>query len=91
VEINVPESLIEVPDLSNLSLDAVEQCKEFGARWLNFGASVVLEVPSIIIPRGTNLLLNPKHPDFNQCQFKSPQPFSFDPRLIKSGPVEISE
>jgi len=41
--------------------------------------SVVLSVPSVVIPSGVQF--NPNHPDFSKIRFSAPEPFAFDPRL----------
>jgi RES domain-containing protein len=41
-------------------------------------------VPSVIVPREMNYLINPAHPRFGQLVWNPPQPFRFDPRLIHS-------
>jgi RES domain-containing protein len=41
-------------------------------------------VPSVIIPREMNYLINPTHPQFDELMWRDPQPFRFDPRLISS-------
>jgi len=41
-------------------------------------------VPSVIIPREMNYLISPVHPQFEQLAWGEPQPFRFDPRLIRS-------
>jgi RES domain-containing protein len=42
----------------------------------------VLAVPSAIVPRETNYLLNPAHPDFRRLRIGRPEPFSLDPRML---------
>ena len=42
----------------------------------------VQAVPSVIIPREMNYLINPAHPQFDQLRFGEPMPFRFDPRLL---------
>jgi RES domain-containing protein len=44
----------------------------------------VQAVPSVIIPREMNYLISPVHPQFDQLMWGDPQPFRFDPRLIRS-------
>jgi hypothetical protein len=29
-----------------------------------------------------NLMINPRHPDFAKLELGTPEPFSFDPRLV---------
>lgn len=57
--------------------------QRLGDDWARTAASAVLEVPSAIIPREKNYLLNPLHPDFGKIVAGEPEKFSFDPRLIK--------
>lgn len=56
----------------------------FGERWLKAGRSAVLSVPSVVIPRERNLIINPVHAAFGRLSLVSVDPFSFDPRLWRS-------
>ncbi len=65
-------------------IDPVPQSiKELGDRWVQRQQSVILKVPSAIIPSEHNYLINPSHPDFKKVVIHSPQEFPFDPRLLK--------
>jgi RES domain-containing protein len=55
--------------------------KDIGSRWIAGNRTVLLSVPSAVIPSERNYLLNPNHPDFSLVRFRSPQPFKFDRRL----------
>jgi RES domain-containing protein len=44
----------------------------------------VQAVPSVIIPREMNYLISSVHPRFGELVWSAPQPFRFDPRLIRS-------
>lgn len=55
---------------------------EWGDRWVKEARSPALEIPSVIIPSESNLLLNPAHPDFRKIRIGTPQEFAFDPPLI---------
>jgi RES domain-containing protein len=57
--------------------------KDLGTGWARAGRTAVLFVPSSVIPRETNVLLNPAHPDFPNIRLHPAEPFSFDPRLWK--------
>ena len=57
-----------------------------GDEWFRSGRSVVLEVPSAVIPFERNFILNPLHKDFAQIKIGSPQKFEFDSRLAKLWP-----
>ncbi|VGO16751.1 hypothetical protein PDESU_05343 [Pontiella desulfatans] len=54
-----------------------------GDRWVRGQSSVVLEVPSVLIPGESNYLINPRHPNFGKLRIGAPEPFEFDPRLLK--------
>lgn len=54
-----------------------------GTKWARELRSAILQVPSVIIPREHNFILNPSHKDFRKLTIGSPEPFTFDPRLWK--------
>ncbi|HEY2801701.1 MAG TPA: RES family NAD+ phosphorylase [Chthoniobacterales bacterium] len=53
-----------------------------GDEWVHAARSVVLSVPSAIIPAECNFLLNPAHPDFRRLRIAKPLDFVFDPRIV---------
>ena len=60
-----------------------ESVRAIGDRWVQNQESVILKVPSAIIPTESNYLINPSHPDFKKMVIHSSQQFSFDSRLLK--------
>ena len=60
---------------------------ELGTKWVRGAATAVLAVPSAIVPRETNYLLNPAHPEFGRIKIDRPEPFSLDPRMLGRRPV----
>jgi RES domain-containing protein len=58
--------------------------KRIGDDWALKGGSVILAVPSIIIPEETNYLINPAHPHFKKILIRKPVLFAFDRRLIRN-------
>ena len=52
-----------------------------GQRWLTEAKTAVLSVPSAVVPRERNLILNPAHKDFARLAIGQPEAFSFDPRM----------
>ena len=54
-----------------------------GDEWAREARSVVLEVPSVLIPGESNYLINPRHPGFKKLKIGVPEPFAFDSRLSK--------
>ncbi len=55
--------------------------QRIGTRWVETGRSVVLSVPSAVIPSATNYLINPRHPDFSALKISDPRPSEVDVRL----------
>jgi RES domain-containing protein len=53
-----------------------------GDVWVREKRSLVLEVPSAVMPGEFNFLLNPTHPDFRKLVIGEPEPFTFDRRLL---------
>ncbi len=62
---------------------APEGLRELGAEWVREGKTAALAVPSAVVPREANVLLNPAHPDFEAIEIDAPEPFRFDPRMWK--------
>ncbi|MDO8736279.1 MAG: RES family NAD+ phosphorylase [Thermoleophilia bacterium] len=60
----------------------VADTQEIGTRWANSGKSLLLFVPSVLVPEEHNVLINPLHPEFRKVK-KRIEAFSFDPRLVK--------
>lgn len=55
--------------------------RAIGDLWAKEELSAVLKVPSVVIPREHNYLLNPNHPDFTKIRIGKPIAFHFDPRI----------
>ena len=53
-----------------------------GDNWVKSNASVILAVPSVVIPKELNYLINPRHPDFAKLKIEPPTDFTFDQRLF---------
>lgn len=52
-----------------------------GDLWLAEQRSVVLRVPSVIVPAESNYVLNPSHRDFTKIAIDPPEELRIDPRL----------
>ena len=57
--------------------------QQLGDDWIESNVSVILAVPSAVIPDELNYLINPKHRDFARLKIAPPSDFAFDPRLLK--------
>jgi len=65
------------------SIPALDATRSLGTCWVRDTESLALAVPSVVLPKENNVLLNPRHPDFVQVSFGTPEPFTFDPRLVE--------
>ena len=72
-------------DLRDLAAEAVATIPAdpaaFGDAWLRAQRTPVLQVPSLIVPESSNLLLNPAHPDAARAGVIARRRFTFDRRL----------
>ncbi len=59
--------------------------RELGTTWANSMETAILVVPSAVLPRERNYLINPRHPDFSRVAFHDAEPFFFDKRLTAHG------
>ncbi len=61
------------------------ETQNLGSEWIKEEKSTVLKVPSVIISREFNYILNPRHTDFNKIKIHKPTVFTFDARMYKIG------
>lgn len=71
-----------------MSPGAIPTTQALGDAWVRSNASVLLAVPSAVIPQELNYLFNPKHPQAGSLTLGEPQPFRYDPRLLKLRPAD---
>jgi RES domain-containing protein len=86
--IRFPESEVETVDGALLpahwrQFPSPPETQALGDTWVVNGQSLVLRVPSAIVPAASNYLINPAHPGFAAAIIEPPQRFAFDPRLLK--------
>lgn len=55
-----------------------------GRAWLDEGNALALRVPSAILPEESNVIVNPRHPDYARVEMTVIRPFAFDGRMFKS-------
>ena len=66
------------------ALPIPQSTRLIGDTWTGKQASLILEVPSVVVPQESNYLLNPAHPDIKQLRIGKEQSFAFDPRILKT-------
>lgn len=54
---------------------------DWGSRWVREGTSLVAEVPSVIVPEESNVLINPAHPDAATLRAVKLRKWLYDQRL----------
>lgn len=55
----------------------------FGSDWARSGRSLVLRVPSVVLPAESNYVFNPLHPDAERFSIGEAVPLALDPRLVQ--------
>jgi RES domain-containing protein len=89
LELEVPETSVErvseqalLQLLRNAPEDELErETQRFGTRWVKDMRSLVLEVPSMVMPLERNYLLNPLHPEMKAVKVMRRELVTLDPRL----------
>ncbi len=86
--IEVPDTLITTIDIEKIPDDWNKipvpiEIQNFTMQWIVEEQYLGLKVPSIIIPKEKNLLVNPMHPKFDKVKLLDIEPFCFDIRLLK--------
>jgi RES domain-containing protein len=89
LEIDVPDSIAATEVLIDTlgpnwrNTPAPESLQNIGLAWRLSRETCVLAVPSAILPREWNYLLNPAHLEFQRVTLKGRELFAFDRRLVK--------
>ena len=55
--------------------------QQIGDEWLRSKSTVVLKIPSAIVPEENNYLINVSHPNFKKIKLKRVETFQFDARI----------
>jgi RES domain-containing protein len=63
--------------------------KDFGTDWVLGRSTLVMDVPSVIVPRERNVILNPLHAGMRQVKARNLGRFAYDTRLLKRIPARI--
>ena len=85
LEVSAADSVaVETVDPDKLPADwamRTEITRQIGTEWLESARTALLRVPSALVPRTTNMLLNPKHPDAKRAKIVSVWTYPFDNRI----------
>jgi RES domain-containing protein len=82
------DSLVVAIELEDVPADwrqnpPAPSTQRLGDEWIARRESAVLRVPSALVPRESNYVLNPRHPDFSTIRVGEPEPVAMDPRLLR--------
>lgn len=88
LEIYAPEDLAieKIEDWAKLPKDWPKKhtvTRALGDQWLDRNSAALLQVPSALVPRTSNFLLNPLHPDAAKIGITSVSRQGLDPRLLQ--------
>ncbi len=64
------------------ALPAGSVSRHHGDDWLAAGHPLLLEVPSVVLPEESNVLINPLHRDAHKVKATMVRPFAYDARLV---------
>jgi RES domain-containing protein len=83
-EVFIPEECIgwELPPNPVKDENCLSVTRTWGDAWLLSRKSLLAEVPSVIVPEETNLLLNPLHPAHGEVVAEIVRPWVYDARLL---------
>jgi RES domain-containing protein len=84
VGIEIPQTL-PFEEIHSIPADP-KAFRQLGDEWLQHNGTAVLRVPSVLVPRQWNVLINPAHPLFASIKIVDQSPFAFDSRLLSSLP-----
>ena len=90
IEVDAPDGMAG----ENISADELERqntnwrseialTRSLGDEWLRGARTAILRVPSVILPKSTNVLLNPAHPDAKRARIVSTTRPPYDRRLFQ--------
>ncbi len=87
VAIEVPENSIDEISYAEIKDELKanglnSDFKSIGDNWLKKSTTLLLKVPSVVIPEEFNYLINPLHKDFHKVKIKETKLFRFDERLV---------
>lgn len=86
---NLPVTQISIQDLpAHWKLESTyTETQPLGSAWYQTNETLLLKVPSAVVPSENNYVLNARHPDFPQVKIKYKEPFVYDYRFVEMDKV----
>ncbi len=87
IPVQFSASLVQTVPLEELSpfwnaAPPLYSSKHIGDQWTQENRSVVLCIPSAVVPNELNYLLNPQHPEFSKISIGDPLDLPLDARIV---------
>ena len=84
--LEIPDPSIEIYSEAQLPGDwkaapAPTSTRDFGTQWLKAAKSLVMKIPSAVIPEEWNMIINPLHPGIKDCKIIDVRDFVYDVRI----------
>jgi RES domain-containing protein len=73
---------VEAGSLPENWADELGITQTIGDHWLGEGRSLLLQVPSVLVPETWNVLVNPQHAEANRLKIAATYGHAFDVRLL---------
>jgi RES domain-containing protein len=88
LRVDLPSSSVTTLTLEELPPDwqsepAPDSTRQLGLDWFRRQETLVLKVPSVLIPSEHNFIINPHHPAVADVIVATPAPFPFDARILR--------
>ena len=88
IRVTFDEALVTAVDPSSLPKNWRQSppptaTQAIGDAWIDAASSAILEVPSAVVEREHNYLMNPAHRDFNLVATGPAVPYELDSRLLR--------
>ena len=89
IEIEIPDELVKAINSVDFiqpnwrTEQAVNHLQMYGSNWLKKQESLAMKVPSAVLPKENNILINPFHKDFKRVEVIDTDKMDFDPRLLR--------
>jgi RES domain-containing protein len=85
IDIDDGASIVRLPEdsLGPTWSSRTSETRMIGDRWLASTESLLLTVPSAIVPKAHNILVNPEHPDIGLATIAETTRVAWDERLLR--------
>lgn len=86
VQVHIPDEEIRTVEDLMPGWESAEPAflSKLGDGWISRQDSLAISVPSAIVRRERNFLINPAHPRFDAIVASPPEPFALDPRFRRA-------